>query len=413
MRCSNRSWCVCYFAPVIAAVLLVAGCSSGESTPTTVSNVAPTPISAPTPGPTPTPDAKTLRGQAARTGFLIGTSFSWGAADEPYKLTLAKEFNYVTVFPTMLNVEPQRGTFRFAVRDVEVAFAKEHGLKIKGHPLVWGNTRVLPAWLKFDQADCGGWSPAELDQIMKEWIQATVSHFKGSITTWEVVNEPFKRDDRTMSPGPYTPSDLQDSCWKRILGEGYIAKAFSYAHEADPDALLTLNDQFNNRFGGGTFSGVAQGFPSSPGNDRLQRGKFLELVRKLKAQGVPIHVAGYQMHLDAQKGISATYLEDFRDFLQKAQEIGIQAHVTEMDVYLPTGLLPDPAQKLKEIYKGVLNTCLQFANCTAFTVWGISDKDWSPGPSASTPTGAAPLLFDAKYQPKPAYYGVMEALKRE
>ena len=145
------------------------------------------------------------------------------------------------------------------------------------------------------------------------------------------------------------------------------------------------------------------------GNDRLQDGKFLELVRKLKAQGVPIQAAGYQMHLDAQRGISSTYLEDFRDFLQIAQDIGIQVQVTEMDVYLPPGLFTEPAQKLKEIYKGVLSTCLQFANCTAFTVWGITDKY---GIREVVPD-AAPLLFDDNYQPKPAYFGVMEALKRE
>lgn len=404
----TRMWLIVL---VIGAIALATACAGGKE-----------PLAAPTP----TPEAKTLREQADRTGFLVGTTIrdmrdkaTW----EPYALTLVQEFNYVTIFTNMDGVETERGKFRFDVRDAQVAFAKEHGLKMKGHPLVWDKLGGLevplgqnknadtPAWLKFNQPDCGGWSPAELDQIMKEWIQTFVSHYKGSITAWDVVNEPLKDSrppgavrpiaERDLIPGPYTPSDLKNRCWTRILGEDYIAKAFKYAHEADPDALLILNEYF----------GV--------GTDRVKLDKFLELVPKLKAQGVPIDAAGYQMHLDAtarfrdpagniQIGIPPAYLEDFRNFLKNARDIGIQVHVTEMDVYIPPG--PDLPQKLKEIYKGVLSTCLQFANCTALTTWGITDKY---GLIRDAHSDAAPLLFDDHYQPKPAYYGVMEALKRE
>lgn len=323
----------------------------------------------------------------------------------------------------MQNVETARGTFNFANRDAQIATVKQQGARIMVTPLIWeklgglaeplgqNKTPDTPAWLKFNQSDCGGWSAAELDQIMKEWIQTFVSHYKGSVTSYVVVNEPFKRTrepggtrplaERDLKPGPYTPSDLKDSCWKKILGEAYIAKAFTYAHEADPDAVLIINDSFN----------------SIRGYDRIMQDKFMELVRKLKAQGVPIHAVGSQMHLDASTnraglpGLPPTYLEDFRDLLKKAQDIGVQVHVTEMDVYIPKDSSPDPAQKQKEIYKGVLSTCLQFANCTALTTFGITDK--YGGEVQAAHPDAAPMLFDANYQPKPAYYGVMEALKRE
>ena len=246
---------------------------------------------------------------------------------------------------------------------------------------------------------------------MKEWVQTYVSRYKGSVTAYVVVNEPFKRTreprgtqplgERDLRPGPYTASDLKDSCWKKILGEGHIAKAFTYAHEADPDAVLIMNDSFN----------------SIRGYDRIMQDKFMELVRNLKAQGVPIHAVGTQMHLDASTnraglpGLPPTYLDDLRDLLKKAQEIGVQVQVTEVDVYLPAVMFPDPAQKLKDIYKGVLSTCLQFANCTAVTVFGISDRFDSE--IRDDHPEAAPLLFDVNYQPKPAYYGAMEALRRE
>jgi endo-1,4-beta-xylanase len=371
----------------------------------------------PAPTPTPLPEAKTLREQADRTGFLIGTTITgvgqnFFSPEALYNSVMAQEFNYVNIFPGMPGVAAERGKFNFTNQDKQVAFAKERGLKILIHPLVWENWEKhtdTPAWLKFNQPDCGGWSPAELDQILKEWVQTYVSHYKGSVTAYVIVNEAFKRsqppgatrppDQNDLRPGPYTPDDLRDSCWKRILGEDFIAKAFKYAHEADPDALLIINDQF------GPY-----------GTDRVQQDKLLELVRKLKAQGVPIQAVGTQMHLGGQVGPDSVravvpqpgFLADFRDFLTKARDIGIQVHVTEMDVYLPPG--PDLPQKLKEIYKGVLSTCLQFPNCTAFITFGITDKYSFPG---VVHPDAAPLLFDVNYQPKPAYYGVMEALKRE
>ena len=290
-------------------------------------------------------------------------------------------------------------------------------------PLIWeklsgraepagsNKTPDTPAWLKFNQPDCGGWSPAEMDQIMKEWIQTYVSRYNARVAAYVVVNEPFKRTrepggtnpltESSLRPEPYAPSDLKDFCWKRILGEDYIAKAFTYAREADPDALLIMNDSFH----------------SNGHSDRIMQDKFMELARTLKAQGVPIHAVGTQMHLDASTNravlpsLPSAYLEDFRDLLKKAQEIGVQVHVTELDVSVPAGMSPDPAQRQKEIYKGVLSTCLQFANCTALTVFGLSDK-FDTEVSAAHPE-ATPLLFDDNYQPKPAYYGVMEALRRE
>ena len=167
----------------------------------------------------------TLGARANRMGFLVGSTIGytrWSDVEEPYRATLATEFNYVTVFPTMSGIEGfARGRFNFEVLDEEVAFAQEHGLKVKGHPLIWdrlGSHDDTPAWLNFSQPGCGGWSPDDLDQIMKEWIQATVAHFKGRVAVWDVVNEPFKRDDRTLSPGPYAPADLSAHCWNHHGG---------------------------------------------------------------------------------------------------------------------------------------------------------------------------------------------------
>ncbi len=325
---------------------------------------------------------------------MIGYT-SWPNVEENYKSTLAREFNYVTIFTTMTYLQPDRGRFTLNIRDMEAAFSREHGMKLLGAPLIWDNWYKhtdTPAWLKFATPDCGGWSKAELDEIMKTHIQTVVSHFKGAFSVWQVVNEPLKRD-RDLTPGPLSQADIRDSCWYKLLGEDYIAKAFTYAHAADPQALLMMNDQFGYR-----------------GTDRLQGDKFLELVKKLKDQGVPIHVAGYQMHLQAQL-LQPNFLDDFRDFLQKSASLGIQVHITEMDVYQgPPGAFPNPQQRVKEIYESILATCLQFSHCKALTVFGITDKY---GSARENLPNAAALLFDESYKPKPAYFGVLDALKRK
>ena len=88
------------------------------------------------------PPARTLRALADRTGFLIGSVVRdlRVSTNEPSNLTLAREFNDVTVFPNMQNLATARGTFSPAVlanRNAEVAFAKANGLKVLVTPLIW------------------------------------------------------------------------------------------------------------------------------------------------------------------------------------------------------------------------------------------------------------------------------------
>src|SRR5512133_4163316 len=159
---------------------------------------------------------------------LIGTA----VADDPlrndptYTRVLAREFNSVTPENAMKweSVESQRGVLDFSAADRLVAHARAHRQIVRGHTLVWHSQ--LPAWLT-----SGTFTNDELEAILHKHITDEVSHFRGRIYAWDVVNEAFDED-----------GTLRDTIWLRQLGPGYIAKASRWAHQADPHAKLYYND---------------------------------------------------------------------------------------------------------------------------------------------------------------------------
>jgi endo-1,4-beta-xylanase len=264
--------------------------------------------------------------------------------------------------------------------DEAMSFAKQHQMKLMGHCLVYKNAISAP-WLRFNSEACGGWSARDLDQILKEQIQAVVRHGGDTYYAWEVVNEPTE--------------PAHNGCWSRVLGEDqYMVKAFQYAREANPNALLMLNDTFG------------QG-----GIDKERADAFFALVNRLKAAGAPIDAVGTEMHWEMPV-LRPTYLEEFKSFLDNARKAGVKVHITEMDVYQGPADSPEAFAKQKEIFYNVVHTCLKDSNCIGFMTWGIADRytwlrtsDWKNLPNAK------PVLFDDGYAKKPAYYGVLQALK--
>lgn len=331
---------------------------------------------------TPQPaDKATLRQYADQMGFRVGAALSAPISrqDPQYARVLAREFNAAHSFVFMRFTQPERGQFNFRGMDKDMQFANDHRITLFGNALVYRCRQAAP-WLS-PGGRCGsGWSPNELDQILRDHIQTVVRHGGNTYYAWEVVNEPL--------------ANLADP-WQRAFGrEGYLAKAFRYAHEANPNALLVLNEAFG-------WDGV----------DRGRTDEFFELIKKLKSSGVPIDVAGIEMHLEAQL-LRPTFAGEFRYFLARAREVRVQVHVTEMDVYQgPPGAFPDPFGRQTQIYHDVVSTCLQDPGCTAFYTWGISDAhNWLAQRPGNPLPDAKPLLFDEHYGKKPAYFAVLEAL---
>ena len=328
------------------------------------------------------PENGTLRQAADPKGFWVGTTIQgrmWNH-DPQYKPVLGREFNAAVSIVFQGITQPERGHFNFDPMDEAMSFAKSHNMKLMGHCLVYRNMTSAP-WLNFQNEKCGGWSAKELDQIMKEHIQTIVHHGGDTYYSWEVVNEPT--------------NPTHNGCWSRILGEDdYMVKAFKYAREANPNALLLLNDTFG------------QG-----GIDKARADEFFGMVNRLKAAGAPIDVVGTEMHWELPQ-LRPTYLDEFKSFLDSARKAGVKVHVTEMDVYQGSEDTPEAFAKQKEVFYKVAHTCLKDSNCIGFMTWGIADRyswlrtsDWKNLPNAK------PVLFDEDYKKKPAYFGVLQALQ--
>ncbi|MGC3860574.1 endo-1,4-beta-xylanase [Micromonospora chersina] len=340
------------------------------------------------------PADQSLRNLALRHGLAIGTAVDLAALDDPadprYRQLTASEFSTVTAENAMKweSLEPTRGTYNWGPADQLVAFAKQNNQRVRGHVLVWHNQ--LPGWLTSGVED-GSISTAELRDILRNHITAVVTHFKGRIWQWDVVNE-------AVSDPWDTPSTLHyKGFWAQHLGPGYIADAFRWARAADPHALLFYNDYNIEAFGSG-----------DPANDKTQF--VYDMAKDLLAQGVPIDGVGSQGHLGTQYGNFDTL--QVAAALRKFAGLGLATAFTEVDVrsQLTAGVQAgDPneinprLQASAANFSVLLQACLAEKHCLSFTVWGFTDKhSWVPGWFSDPPEGLA-TIYDENYQPKRAY----------
>ena len=350
-------------AVLVVACLAGARCG-GSGTPT---GATPT-----NPGPTqPQPDP--LRDASTSSGKLVGTAIQSGLLRIPeYNTVLARHFNYVTAeYEMKMNVIGQsRESNNFSAGDAIVGYALSNGMRVKGHALVWHG--AVPAWVD-------ALSPGDLRIAFQNYIQDVAGHYRGGVVAWDVVNEAVADD----GPG------LRDTVFRRKLGDGYIAEAFRLARQADSSALLFYND-----YGG-------EGLNS-------KSNRIYELVSSLRAQGVPIDGVGLQMHVTATNPPSAgSIAANMRRFT----ELGLLVNISEMDVRIRDvpGSLQTRLDVQKSVYKSIVEVCVAEPRCHGVTFWGFSDAySWIDRQFGADD----PLLFDEQYAPKPAFYGVMEALLR-
>jgi endo-1,4-beta-xylanase len=268
------------------------------------------------------------------------------------------------------STEPQQGKFTFDAGDRIVNWALATGRSVRGHVLVWDfqNSDYVTDPKDFYLFQ-HHWKRDELIAVMQEHILNVVSHFRGRIPEWDVVNEAFNDD------GTY-----KNNLWYQVIGPEYIALAFRFAHAVDPQAKLFYND-LGYEVGG-------------PHTDAV-----LRMVRSLREQGVPIDGVGLESHFNTSAGYIT---ERMRPVLQAFANLGLAEEITELDVN--TG--PGGADRLAaeaEVYRQVARACVEQIACQRVTTWGYTDRySWLGGDAQALP-------FDADYQPKPAW----QALENE
>ncbi len=326
-----------------------------------------------------------LREAARGSGLLVGTAVRPAQLSEAaYASTLGREFNMVEPEDALKweVAHPDRQLFDFSQADQIVDFASRHGMKVRGHTLVWH--RQNPKWLME-----GKYSSGELAEILERHIKTVVGHYRGKIVAWDVVNEAFVE----LHPG-----ELRSTIWRDQPGIGlaangysYIERCFRWAHEADPQALLFYNE--------------AEAEDVNPKSDAIYA-----MVRDFRERGVPIDGVGLQMHIANLHADVASLSANIKRFTA----LGVQVHITEMDVALPVDALgnprPEDLQLQADIYRQIASACLSHPGCTAIQTWGFTDK-YSWIGSHSKKTQGAALPFDREYRAKPAYEALRTALE--
>jgi endo-1,4-beta-xylanase len=340
--------------------------------------------------------------EAYKGSFLIGAAINAAQiTGHDSRGDAIIEAQFSTISPENVlkwdRIHPQPDAYNFTLADQYVAFGEKHHMFIVGHCLVWHNQ--VPDWVF--RNDQGNFVDREtLLKRLHDHIATVVGRYKGRIQSWDVVNEALN-DDGTLRQSP----------WMKIIGEDYIAKAFQYAHEADPQAQLTYNDY-------------------SLENEPKRKGA-LALIARLKAQGVPVTSVGIQGH----DNLIWPTVEDEDAAISAFAKLGVKVAITELDIdVLPhattqqtaevslnvqqdpklnpyAGGLPQSVQQeLAKRYAGLFGVYLKHRDVvTRVTFWGVTDRDSWLNNWPVIGRASYPLLFDRGGQPKPAFHAVIRA----
>ncbi|MFN8741509.1 MAG: endo-1,4-beta-xylanase [Pirellula sp.] len=385
-------------------------------------------------------------GVAVNRSATMGTPFRRSAEEVAKDVALVKQhFNHVVAENDMKwqLIHPRAGAdgYDFGPADALVEFAKTNEMELAGHTLVWHSQ--TPNWvfegthpakqepLEFSGPfsklainppmpprsnpngpagqtrgpGAGGPSSAgrvpgsfrgfdlsgpqasreELLERMREHIHTIVGRYKGKVKVWDVVNEALSDNG---------PEVLRRSPWSVIIGPDFIAKAFEYAHEADPDAILRYNDY-----------GL---------ENPVKRSKLMSLIQTLKENNVPVHAIGTQAHCN----VSTTF-EAMDAAITEMKSFGLPIHVTELDVNSASagqrgtgadisantsatqgGLVEDAETRLAKAYEGIFRAFVKHKDAIdVVTFWGVND-------AVSWRAQGRPLLFDRDNVPKAAFDAV-------
>ncbi|MBV9791691.1 MAG: endo-1,4-beta-xylanase, partial [Chloroflexi bacterium] len=323
----------------------------------------------------------------------LAAYFPIGAAIEPSQLDssrhvelLKRHFNSIVAENVMKPglIQPAEGQFNWTDADTLVQFARANNMQMRGHTLVWHQQN--PDWLFKDASgndlQPGPATKALLLQRLEAHIRAVVGRYKDDIDSWDVVNEVID---------PAQADCMRRSAWYTLTGLDFIATAFRVAREVAPDARLFINDYSTT--------------------DTRKRECIYNLVRDLKAQGVPIDGVGHQMHINVESP-SAAVIEQT---IQLFAGLGLDNQITELDmsVYtnssdsyttVPDEILLKQGYRYKEIFE-VFKRQKDHISWVIF--WGMAD-DHTWLKTFPIDRLDLPLLFDEQQQAKYAYWGVVD-----
>ena len=319
------------------------------------------------------PAARSPSSLKAAASFPVGCAVTLQHLNDPIDAAiLVRHFSRITAEweMKMEYILRDDGGFRFDAPDAIAGFARAHGMRLFGHNLIW--YAQSPA--AFERIDGQGRAFAD---AYRNYVLAVAGRYRGQAAGWDVVNEPVLDDG----------SGLRECLWSRNLGGAdYIRRALDHAREADPGAVLLIND-YN--------------LESLP----RKRATFMRLIEGLLKAGAPIGGIGTQTHLasDLPSGTVTGALHELAS-------LGLPIHVSEFDVSLNRDrtLLASVADKRARQFRLTREAAEAFASLPpaqrfGFTLWGLRDgESWLRSPKENpTAPWDAPLAFDDAGRAKP------------
>jgi endo-1,4-beta-xylanase len=314
--------------------------------------------------------------------FPIGVAVTPRSLEGETSALILKHFGSLTAENVMKPgpIHPEENLYFWDDADKIVNYAQENGLLVRGHTLCWHNQN--PSWMFKDAAG----NPASKELLLarlKDHITQVVTRYKGKVYAWDVLNEAIDDDSLKF---------FRETEWYKICGEEFVAKAFQWAHEADPDAKLYYND-YNTE-------------------NPVKRDKIYTFVKKLLDAGVPVHGIGLQGHWNIENPTE----KELRDAIEKYSSLGLKLQITELDVNIYAsgsdttniGFTTEREQKQIDLYKMAFSVFREYKDViTGITFWNVSDKgSWLDG-RAPRVGKKYPLLFDENLKPKKAYREVV------
>jgi len=339
--------------------------------------------------------------EAFKNDFRIGAALNKAqitGQDPRGEAVIASQFNAIAPEDCLKweNIHPEPERYDFDLADRYVEFGAKHKMFVVGHVLVWHYQ--TPAWV-FRDAKGNLLNRDQLLVRMRDHIHTVVNRYKGRIHSWDVINEPIA-DDGTMRP----------SLWYQIIGDDYIEKAFHFAREADPKALLLYNDY-------------------SIEYEAKRKGADA-LITKLKAVGAPITSVGLQGHY----ALTEPSIEQLNDTITAFGRMGFNVPMTELDITvlpipdhklsadlmqaavqdpalnpyaagLPDSVQQQLARRYADLFRIFKNHC---GIVDRVSFWGVTDGDSWKNTYPIRGRTDYPLLFDRTGRPKPAFSSVVQ-----
>lgn len=354
-----------------------------DATSTPAPELTTTPLSTPTPLPTPTPRPDitdvSLK-EIYKDYFMLGTIYNPGIESGLDGELVTKHFNIITPENLMKPeyMQPKEGTFNFASSDRMMLVADVYDFKVVGHTLAWHNQSG--PWLGVKNAQGQPVTREEAIEQLKNHIYGVAGKYKGQIHSWDVLNEAINDGVKLPLDGDWTKC-LRKTQWLDSIGPDYVAMAFQFAHEADPDALLYYNDYNLNI------------------HDKAEI--VAAMVTDLRSQGVPVHGIGMQGHYSTDTNISSV-----RSSLKMFSQIeGIVVSVTELDVGVPGSnhsLSSKNEKKQALFYAKLFSLYKEYSDIIErVTFWGYRDD-------TSWRSENCPMIFDKNLEAKEAFYALMD-----